>query len=189
MTKATDNGAKKAKKIHPAWYISGAVILAVILTYTYFFIVTKSLPTWEHRAQFGDMFGGFTALLTAFTFIAIVYTVYLQRNELKLQRRELELQREVLDETRKELKRTADAHTEMMDLKSREIDLQETESTRSTINTIIKGIDTLKELGFIDKEIGKRFRENTIPRLMQYFDGAVKNLIVLEEDLKEESIE
>lgn len=56
----------------------------------------------DKRGQFGDMFGAVNALFSGFAFLGIIYTIYLQKNELALQREELKL-------TRDELKRTAEA--------------------------------------------------------------------------------
>jgi hypothetical protein len=68
----------------------------------YYLIVTRFLPSLESRGQFGDMFGAVNALFSGFAFLGIIYTIYLQRNELALQRDELRL-------TRQELTRTAEA--------------------------------------------------------------------------------
>jgi hypothetical protein len=68
----------------------------------YFFVITYLLPSLESRGQFGDMFGATNALFSGFAFLGIIYTIYLQRNELSLQREELKL-------TRQELTRTAEA--------------------------------------------------------------------------------
>ncbi len=68
----------------------------------YYLAITHLLPSLELRGQFGDMFGAMNALFSGFAFLGIIYTIYLQRNELSLQREELKL-------TRQELTRTAEA--------------------------------------------------------------------------------
>lgn len=78
-------------------------ILVVILVFTiYFSVVRFLLPGWTESGQFGDMFGGLNSLFSALAFLGVIYTIFLQREELSLQRKELELARE-------ELKRTAEA--------------------------------------------------------------------------------
>jgi len=61
-----------------------------------------ALPDWPTRGQFGDVFGAANALFSGLAFTGLIYTVFLQREELALQRKELEL-------TRQELQRTAQA--------------------------------------------------------------------------------
>jgi hypothetical protein len=60
------------------------------------------------RGQFGDMFGSVNALFSGLAFAFLIYTIWLQREELKLQREELKLQREALELQVEELKRQAD---------------------------------------------------------------------------------
>lgn len=57
----------------------------------------------ENRGQWGDFVGGtINPILTFVTFLALIYTIILQRNELTLSRRELKL-------TRKEVRKSAKA--------------------------------------------------------------------------------
>lgn len=60
------------------------------------------VPGWAERGQFGDMFGSVNSLFSGLAFGGVIYTIFLQRQELALQRRELEL-------TRTQLARAADA--------------------------------------------------------------------------------
>lgn len=66
------------------------------------YAIYRWLPDWPTRGQFGDVFGAVNALFSGLAFAGLIYTVFLQREELGLQRRELEL-------TRQELQRTAQA--------------------------------------------------------------------------------
>lgn len=68
----------------------------------YYFSVTYFISDLGSRGQFGDMFGAVNALFSGFAFLGIIFTIYLQRNELALQREELKL-------TREELSRAAEA--------------------------------------------------------------------------------
>jgi hypothetical protein len=47
-----------------------------------------------NRGTFGDMFGAANSLFSGLAFAALIFTVWMQREELNLQRRELELTRE-----------------------------------------------------------------------------------------------
>jgi len=57
---------------------------------------------WQKSAAFGDTFGFINSLFSGLALAAIIFTIYLQKNELELQRKELKF-------TRKELNRTANA--------------------------------------------------------------------------------
>ncbi len=59
--------------------------------------------------EFGDMFGAFNAFFTGLAFLGVVYTVWLQGEQLRIQSEELRLQRQELERTRAELARAATA--------------------------------------------------------------------------------
>ena len=59
--------------------------------------------SWELRGQVGDSFGAISALFGGLAFAGLIYTIYLQRNELQLQREELKLQREEMAKSREQL--------------------------------------------------------------------------------------
>jgi hypothetical protein len=78
------------------------VLLIVLIQIAIGYFVYALLPDWPTRGQFGDVFGAVNSLFSGLAFAGLIYTVFLQREELALQRNELEL-------TRKELHRTAQA--------------------------------------------------------------------------------
>ncbi len=69
------------------------LVLAAFAWIAYAAIAFAVARRLEQAGQFGDMLGGFNALVTAFAFAALVFTVHLQRRELSYQREELELTR------------------------------------------------------------------------------------------------
>jgi len=75
------------------------IIIAWIITGIVLWLVFKD---WQKSAAFGDTFGFINSLFSGLALAAIIYTIYLQKNELELQRKELKF-------TRKELSRTANA--------------------------------------------------------------------------------
>ncbi len=81
--------------------IFGLITLVAIVT-AYFLLVNYFYVDMLARAQFGDMFGALNALFSGLALGGVIYTVFLQKQELSLQRDELKL-------TREELKRTAEA--------------------------------------------------------------------------------
>lgn len=66
------------------------------------YLIITYIPTWSERGTFGDMFGAVNTLFSGLAFAGLIYTIYLQSNELSLQRDELKL-------TREELAKSADA--------------------------------------------------------------------------------
>lgn len=78
----------------------------------FFLLVIAILVLWITTAVFlpyfwdvltiSEIFEGINSLFAGLAFAGIIYTIFLQRNELRLQRKELK-------ETREELKRSADA--------------------------------------------------------------------------------
>lgn len=87
-------------KVKNIFYIIIGIIVIMIFN---FFIINKYFDSWEVRGQFGDSFGGITALFSSLAFAGLIYTIYLQRNELQLQREELKLQREEMTKSREQL--------------------------------------------------------------------------------------
>jgi hypothetical protein len=79
------------------------MLAVVVILVTYALLLQHYFPDYEVRGQFGDMFGTLNAAFSGLAFTAIVYAIFLQRQDLEYQRKELELARE-------EYKRMADAH-------------------------------------------------------------------------------
>jgi hypothetical protein len=63
----------------------------------------------DDASRFGEMFGAFNAFFGGLAFLGVVYTVWLQSEQLRTQSEELRLQREELERTRAELARAATA--------------------------------------------------------------------------------
>lgn len=79
--------------------ISVAVLLTLIL---YLAIVTEWYGLPDGPGEFGDQFGGATALFSGLAFAGLIVTLLLQRQELALQRAELSMTRGELAATRDE---------------------------------------------------------------------------------------
>lgn len=62
-----------------------------------------SLPDWQSRGQFGDLFGAVNALFSGLAFAGLYFAIRLQQDQLVLQRTELALQREELKLQREEM--------------------------------------------------------------------------------------
>ncbi|MCG3657247.1 putative phage abortive infection protein [Aliarcobacter butzleri] len=97
---------KKTKKKLPWILISFGLfalfcIVSVFVYYKYIFFDFKIDSNVEHFGQFGDFIGGTLNPILAFlSFMALLYTIKIQMDELKLSREELEATREELKESR-----------------------------------------------------------------------------------------
>jgi len=115
-------------------------ITAFILVFSsYFLVVRYLLPEWVESGQFGDMFGGLNAFFSGLAFLGIVYTIFLQREELGLQRKELEL-------TRAELKRTAEAQEKSEKALSKQAASLKITAKLNGLSAILQHYNTLIEL-------------------------------------------
>ncbi|MDN5043973.1 hypothetical protein O8C80_11620 [Aliarcobacter butzleri] len=97
---------KKTKKKLPWILISFGLfalfcIVSVFVYYKYIFFDFKIDSNVEHFGQFGDFIGGTLNPILAFlSFMALLYTIKIQMDELKLSREELEATREELKGSR-----------------------------------------------------------------------------------------
>jgi hypothetical protein len=77
------------------------LLIAVIAIWV---ISGSLLYSAKDRGTFGDMFGAVNALFSGLAFASLIYTVWMQRQELSLQRQELELTRVELRGQKEEMK-------------------------------------------------------------------------------------
>ncbi len=94
-------------------------------------VVYLAFGTWDERGQFGDLFGAVNSLFSGLAFAGVIYTIYLQREELSLQRRELQL-------TRDELKRAATAQEESQKALQKQVEALEITAQLSALASIVE---------------------------------------------------
>lgn len=97
-----------SRKSAVSWFKKGiaykiAGVIVFILWVTAPFAIYGYFADWSKGGQFGDLFGSVNALFSGLAFVALIYTIHLQRQELSLQRTELKLQREEMAASRGEL--------------------------------------------------------------------------------------
>ena len=78
------------------------VILILIIYIAVEFTIIFLFKDWTTRGTFGDSFGAINALFSGFAFAGLIYTIYLQREELGLQRDELKMTRIELEGQKQE---------------------------------------------------------------------------------------
>jgi len=59
-------------------------------------LIYFSYSNWADRGTFGDMFGAVNALYSGLAFAALIYTIFMQREEIKMNRQEIVLNRKEL---------------------------------------------------------------------------------------------
>jgi|GEM_PF-3169125 len=81
-------------------------MIALLVIYA-FILKDIKLEGLSDSGQFGDMFGGATALFSGLAFVGIIWAIYLQKKELGCQRAELELTRKEMKGQKDQLERQA----------------------------------------------------------------------------------
>ena len=122
-------------------WIKLLIIFVIILTiwaaggyFTY-----NSFCTWSDRGTFGDMFGGINALFAGLAFAGLIYTIYLQRDELRLQREELKL-------TRIELSRAATAQEQSENRLSEQVTAMNTSVKAKSLIFLIEYLQDIEKV-------------------------------------------
>lgn len=131
----------------------GITTFWVFLGFGPFFYFEK----YEISGLFGDTFGAVNSLFSAFAFAGLVYTIFLQRDELKLQRLELE-------ETRKELARSATAQEESQAALKAQLSSMYQTSKINALNSLIQANDLLMARG----TLGPMDFENCKNKMFRY---------------------
>ena len=99
----------------PRWYLitAGLLTFAVMAGLYVIGALHFRVSEWD---KFGGFIGGAAGtVLTALTFLALLYTIHIQSTELSLSRQELRLTREEMAQNREELSRSAAALNQQVD--------------------------------------------------------------------------
>lgn len=79
------------KKKPRDWHtIAGLTLVVTVVWGLSAWLICAKIPGWDHRGQFGDLFGAVNALFSGLAFAGVAYALVLQRKELEMQREELE---------------------------------------------------------------------------------------------------
>lgn len=115
-------------RIFPLIYLALGVL---VLWLGSFFIIVLMVPGWEVRGQLGDLFGVVNSLFSGLAFAGVIYTIYLQREELSLQRKELQL-------TRDELHRAATAQEKSEQALQKQVEALEITARLNALSSIVE---------------------------------------------------
>lgn len=119
--------------------ILNLIIFSIIITALCVFGIWFCFPDMESRGQFGDMFGAISALFSGFAFLGVIYTIFLQQEELSLQREELKL-------TREELKRSAKAQEKSEEALSKQAESLKITAKLNGLSANLQHYNTLIEI-------------------------------------------
>ena len=93
-------------------------------------LIVHFLDDWTQRGAFGDLFGSVNALFSGLAFAGVLYTIFLQRQEIERNRDDIEANRrnqqhakKVMDAQLKQMKQTTRLHalTALMEYFNRQI--------------------------------------------------------------------
>lgn len=139
-------------------YFMWAIGLVLALMFLFALCIFRYIDTWEHRGQFGDLFGIVNALFSGLAFAGLIITI-------RQQHKDLEYQREAINQTNLEMQSQTSEFEKQNDTLRR----QQFESTffkmlevqQSIVNDLYASDshkeqameDNPKELGRVSKEI------------------------------------
>jgi hypothetical protein len=106
------------------------IILVVSIWIVSTIIILFSLDDWSDRGTFGDLFGAVNALFSGLAFAGLIYTIFLQKQDLKLQRNEIAL-------NRIELKKTAKAQQHSEKALVDQVEQMKISAKLNALNTLI----------------------------------------------------
>jgi hypothetical protein len=111
---------------------------------------------WTKIGVFGDSFGAINSLFSGLAFVGLIFTIYLQKNELRLQREELKLQRNELKENREQLRRSAEAQEKTEILLEKQLLVDSRSAKINALTTIIENYNSEIRLYPRDKYVIKK---------------------------------
>ena len=133
----------------------GITAIVVVLWLFAWGIIHITISDWASRGQFGDMFGSINSLFSGLAFAGVIFTIYMQKEELELQRKELQF-------TREELKRTADAQERTEQALAKQVELQYSAARLDALSSLIEnckvrinspGLDPLESIEIRDMQV------------------------------------
>lgn len=82
------------------WAILGVMLIMVLS----FYIIFNNIGTWEHRGQFGDLFGAVNALFSGLAFAGLIITIRQQHKDLEYQRQAIDQSKEDINQQNETMK-------------------------------------------------------------------------------------
>lgn len=89
-------------KINYIKYVIFPIVLIIIISISFPFVINYFFNNWSTSGAFGDTFGALNSLFSGLAFTGLIITILIQRTELKNQFKELQLQRQEMKKTREE---------------------------------------------------------------------------------------
>ena len=117
---------------------SGIVIIIWLISFPLIKLLIDYETDFSKIGVVGDSFGAINALFSGLAFVGLIFTIYLQKNELRLQREELRLQRNELKENREQLRRSAESQEKTEKLIKKQLKLGNKTAKINALTTIIE---------------------------------------------------
>jgi hypothetical protein len=122
--------------------------------------IRAPLSSWEFTCRtFGDQFGAINSLFSGAAFAGLIYTIWLQRQELRLQRIELRMQRKELALTRKEMENSTQAQNEAARALRSQVKLTANSAILSALSSLLEEATSAIE----SLRTGQRLTNNNLP--------------------------
>lgn len=105
----------------PLFILLSIVLLLFVVLYPLF--VHATFKTMEKSGQFGDLYGGFNALVSGLAFIGLILSLCMQRKDLNLQRSEMRQSRIEMEEQTKQFESQTKLLKKQIELQSDQLEL------------------------------------------------------------------
>ena len=86
------------------WYMIWAILGVMLIMVLSFYIIFNNIGTWEHRGQFGDLFGAVNALFSGLAFAGLIITIRQQHKDLEYQRQAIDQSKEDINQQNETMK-------------------------------------------------------------------------------------
>ena len=86
------------------------------------------------------------ALFTGLAFAGLIYTIFLQRDELRLQRKELEMTRTVMEDQKVEMAASAESQAKIAEIQNKTALIMKEQSDNQLLATSVEALNTALEI-------------------------------------------
>jgi hypothetical protein len=177
------NTNEKQKKVtNKKLYLGSAIVIIIwLVSFPVIKLLTNYKTDFSQIGIVGDSFGAINALFSGLAFVGLIFTIYLQKNELRLQREELKLQRFELKENREQLRRSAESQEKTEYLIKKQLRLGNRTAKIDALTTIINSYNN-DIYGGHTKKIGGTLTQKRNEKL-KTLDKMVNDINLITKDL------
>lgn len=137
---------------------------------------------WEKASKMGDSFGSINALISGLAFIALTYTIHLQRKELGLQRKELAMTRDELSKSAEAQEAASQHQANLAKLEGLSTLLNKSSNSKNELTRIIDALksraasNVSRRAGTEHLSYEEMIKHSTLKRLIAPFTQEIEKL-------------